>query len=72
LDLVDRADKLAIVGAKVLLIVEIDDRYSIYDGQPDKAWVPLNPALVFETPQYGYLVKELTDKKEWYYPLPER
>jgi len=46
LSLVDRADKVAMVGAKVLLIVEINGRYSIYDSQPDEAWVPLNPALV--------------------------
>lgn len=51
LSLVDRADKVAMVGAKVLLIVEINGRYSIYDSQPDKAWVPLNPALVcWKTP----------------------
>ena len=46
LSFVDRADKVAMVSAKVLLIVEINGRYSIYDSQPDKAWVPLNPALV--------------------------
>jgi hypothetical protein len=34
---------------------------------------PIKPSTcMLETPQYGYLVKELTDKKERYYPLPER
>jgi hypothetical protein len=37
LSLIDRADKVAMVSAKVLLIVEINGRYSIYDSQPDKA-----------------------------------
>ena len=46
LSLVDRADKVAMIGAKVLLIVEMNGRYSIYDSHPDKEWVPSNAALV--------------------------
>jgi hypothetical protein len=72
LGLVDRADKVAMVGAKVLLIVEMNGRYFIYDSQPDKVWVPPNAALVCWKHHNGYLVKVLTDKKERYYPLPER
>jgi hypothetical protein len=37
LGLVDRADKVAMVGARVLLMVEMNGRYFIYDSQPDKA-----------------------------------
>ena len=33
---VNRADKVAILGAKVLEILEINGKYSIYDSQPDK------------------------------------
>jgi hypothetical protein len=46
LGLLDRADKVAMIAAKVLVILEINGRYSIYDSQPDKAWVPSNATLV--------------------------
>jgi hypothetical protein len=46
LGLIDSADKVAMIGAKVLVILEIDGKYSIYDSQPDKAWVPSNAFLV--------------------------
>ena len=37
---------MAIIGAKFLLIVEVNGRYFIYNSQPDKAWVPSKAALV--------------------------
>jgi hypothetical protein len=37
LGLINKADKVAIVDAKVLLIVEINGKYSIYDSQPNRA-----------------------------------
>jgi hypothetical protein len=40
LGLIDRADKVAMIGAKVLVILEINGKYSIYDSQSDKEWVP--------------------------------
>lgn len=46
LGLVDRAEKIAMLGAKVLVILEINGKYSIYDSQPDKIWVPSNATLV--------------------------
>jgi hypothetical protein len=46
LGLIDRADKVAMIGAKVLMILEINGKYSIYDSQPNKAWVPSNATLV--------------------------
>jgi hypothetical protein len=36
LGLIDRADKVAMIGAKVLVILEINGKYSIYNSQPDK------------------------------------
>lgn len=62
LGLIDRADKVAMIGAKVLIILEINGRYSIYDSQPDKAWVPSNAVLVRWKSLHVYLVKMLTDK----------
>jgi hypothetical protein len=46
LGLIDRAEKVARIGAKVLVILEINGKYSIYDSQPDKAWVSSNATLV--------------------------
>jgi hypothetical protein len=42
LGLIDRADKVAMIGAKVLVILEINGKYSIYNSQSDKLWVPLD------------------------------
>jgi hypothetical protein len=30
----------------LLLILEMNGKYSIYDSQPDKAWIPSNATLV--------------------------
>ena len=62
LGLIDRADKVAMTGAKVLIILEINGKYSIYDSQPNKAWVPSNAILVRWKSPHAYLVKMLTDK----------
>jgi hypothetical protein len=62
LGLIDRADKVAMIGAKVLVILEINGKYSIYDSQPDKEWVPSNAILVRWKSPHVYLVKMLTDK----------
>jgi hypothetical protein len=32
LDLIDRADKVAMIGAKILVILEINGKYSIYNS----------------------------------------
>jgi hypothetical protein len=34
------------IGAKVLVILEINGKYSIYNSQPDKLWIPLDAVLV--------------------------
>jgi hypothetical protein len=46
LGLFNRADKLAMIGANVLVIFEINGKYSIYNSQPDKAWLSSNATLV--------------------------
>src|SRR5438045_3976697 len=46
LGLFNRADKLAMIGANVLVILEINGKYSIYNSQPDMSWVPSNATLV--------------------------
>jgi hypothetical protein len=62
LGLINRADKVTMIGAKVLIILKINGRYSIYDSQPDKAWVLSNAVLVRRKSLHVYLVKMLTDK----------
>jgi hypothetical protein len=34
------------IGAKVLVILKINGKYSIYNSQSDKLWVPLDAILV--------------------------
>jgi hypothetical protein len=34
------------VGAKVLVILKINGKYSIYNSQPDKLWVPSDTIFV--------------------------
>ena len=46
LGLINRADKVAMIGANVLVIIEINGKYSIYNSQPDKLWVPSDATLV--------------------------
>jgi hypothetical protein len=46
LGLINRADKVVMIGAKVLIILEINGKYSIYNSQPDKLWVPSNAIFV--------------------------
>jgi hypothetical protein len=46
LGLINRADKVAIIGTKVLVILEINGKYSIYNSQPDKLWVPSDITLI--------------------------
>jgi hypothetical protein len=36
LSLINRADKVAMIGANVLVIIEINGKYFIYNSQPDK------------------------------------
>jgi hypothetical protein len=46
LGLIDRADRVAMIGAKVLVILKINGKYSIYNSQPDKLWVPSDTTLI--------------------------
>jgi hypothetical protein len=39
LGLINRTDKMAMIGAKVLVILKINGKYSIYNSQPDKPWI---------------------------------
>ena len=44
--LFNRADKLAMIGANVLVVFEVNGKDSIYNSQSDKAWLPSNATLV--------------------------
>ena len=62
LSLIDRADRVAMIGAKVLVILEINGKYSIYDSQADEEWVPSNAIFVCWKSPHVYLVEMPTDK----------
>jgi hypothetical protein len=46
LSLINKIDKVVMIGAKVLVILEINGKYSIYDSQPDKTWVSSNAIFI--------------------------
>jgi hypothetical protein len=41
-----KTEKVAIIGAKVLIILKINGKYSIYNSQPNKPWVLLDIILI--------------------------
>jgi hypothetical protein len=45
--LFNRTDKLAMIGANILVISEVNGKDSIYNSQSDKVWLPSNATLVY-------------------------